>query len=70
MISAIALNAQTSKSTNYVYGVDYTQAKVFAADESIADFTKAFEGINMLLLSESDKYDFTRATFGGCNKGR
>lgn len=60
MISAIALNAQTSKSTNYVYGVDYTHAKVFAADESIADFTKAFEGINMLLLSESDKYDFTR----------
>ena len=58
MISAIALNAQTSK--NYVYGVDYTHAKVFAADESIADFTKAFEGINMLLLSESDKYDFTR----------
>ena len=60
MISAIALNAQTSKSTNYVYGVDYTHTKVFAADESIADFTKAFEGINMLLLSESDKYDFTR----------
>ena len=60
MISAIALNAQTSKSTNYVYGVDYTHTKVFAADESIADFTKAFEGINMLLVSESDKYDFTR----------
>ena len=60
MISAIALNAQTSKCTNYVYGVDYTHAKVFAADESIADFTKAFEGINMLLVTESDKYDFTR----------
>lgn len=60
MISAIALNAQTSNSTNYVYGVDYTHTKVFAADESIADFANAFQGINMLLVTEMDKYDFTR----------
>ena len=60
MISAIALNAQTGTCTNYVYGVDYTHTKVFAADESIADFAKAFHGINMLLVTEMDKYDFTR----------
>lgn len=60
MISAIALNAQTNKSTNYVYGVDYTHTKVFAANESIDDFAKAFHGINMLLVTEPEKYDFSR----------
>ena len=60
MISAIALNAQTNKSTNYVYGVDYTHTKVFAANESIDDFAKAFHGINMLLVTEPEKYDFSK----------
>ena len=50
----------------YVYGVDYAQVKVFGADESPNDFAKAFVGINDLLYSEIDKYDFS-AVFGSGN---
>lgn len=60
MISAIALNAQTNKSTNYVYGVDFTHAKVYAADESIEEFARAFEDINRLIVTEPEKYDFSK----------
>ena len=42
----------------YVYGVDFTHAKVYAAEESVEQFAQAFEGINMLLITEPGKYDF------------
>lgn len=44
----------------YVYGVDYSYAKVYAAGESVGQFAKAFEAINMLIINEPEKYDFSR----------
>lgn len=57
LICLLGISTATAQSDKtYVYGVDFTQAKVFAATETIEDFVQAFEGINMLLLTESDKY--------------
>ncbi len=44
----------------YLYGVDFTGCKVYAAKESEEDFIKAFYGINMLILSEPEKYNFSK----------
>lgn len=49
----------------YVYGVDFSHAKVYAAEESVQDFARAFEAINLLLVTESSKYNFN--TFCGCS---
>lgn len=51
---------QSDEKSTYVYGVDYRFCKVFGADESVEDFAKAFCGINRLLVTESDKYDFAK----------
>lgn len=45
----------------YFYGVDFSEVKVVGAAETEAEFAKAFAGINMLLVSEQEKYDFSRA---------
>lgn len=39
------------------YGVDYSQAKVFGADESPYQFKEAFRRINELFITEAKKYD-------------
>ena len=44
----------------YFYGVDFSEVKVIAAAESEQDFAKAFSAINLLLLNETEKYDFSR----------
>lgn len=44
----------------YFYGVDFSEVKVIAAAESEQDFAKAFSAINLLLLNEAEKYDFSR----------
>lgn len=44
----------------FVYGVDFSYAKVYSAEESVEQFAKAFEAINMLLVNEPEKYDFSR----------
>ncbi len=44
----------------YVYGVDFSYVNVYAAEESVEQFAKAFEGINMLMITEPEKYDFSR----------
>lgn len=54
-----ALSAQNNEKV-YVYGIDYSYAKVFAADESVEQFATAFESINMLIITEPEKYDFSR----------
>ena len=59
ILGMLSLNAQTNYKT-YVYGIDYSYAKVYAADESVEQFAKAFEGINMLIVTEPEKYDFSR----------
>lgn len=53
------LSAQNNEEI-YAYGVDYSYAKVYAADESVEQFAKAFENINMLIITEPEKYDFSR----------
>ena len=39
------------------YGVDYSQAKVFGADESPIQFKDAFRRINELFITEAKKLD-------------
>ena len=59
IFSISMLSAQNNEKI-YVYGVDYSFAKVYAAYESVEQFAKAFEGINMLIITEPEKYDFSR----------
>lgn len=58
IINLFGLNAQEKQ--YYVYGVDFSHAKVYASGESVEQFAKAFEGINMLIVTEPEKYDFSR----------
>lgn len=39
------------------YGVDYSAAKVFGAEEAPEDFKIAFDRINRLFITEAKKYD-------------
>ena len=48
----------------YVYGIDFSHAKVYAASEPESAFADAFQAINLLILTEPKKYDFNR--FCGC----
>ena len=57
--SISTLSAQ-NKEEYYVYGVDFSYARVYAAEESVEQFAKAFTAINMLIVQESEKYDFSR----------
>lgn len=60
MLSFIfAANAQNDE-TLYFYGVDFSQVQVIAANETEQEFAKAFSGINFLLVSEREKYDFSK----------
>lgn len=43
------------------FGVDFSMAKVFGAEESAEQFKTAFTGINNLFLSEPKKYDTAKA---------
>lgn len=58
VFSITALSAQSNKEY-YVYGVDFTQSKVYAAAESVEQFSQAFQSINLLLATEAGKYDFS-----------
>ncbi len=44
----------------YFYGVDFSQVKVYGANEPVSSFKNAFESINYLLISEQKKYDFEK----------
>jgi hypothetical protein len=59
VLNLTTLYAQSSEKI-YVYGIDYSYAKVYAAEESAEQFSKAFESINMLIVSEPKKFDFSR----------
>lgn len=58
LFSIFAVSAKGTESV-YVYGVDYTSVKVYGASETTEQFKNAFEGINLLLMNEAKKYDFT-----------
>ncbi len=56
-----AVQAQTSDAnTLYLYGVDFSTVKTYAANETPEQFATAFTAINQLLLTEPSKYDFSR----------
>lgn len=59
MVNANAQDVQSNDTTYYAYGVDFSHVETYAAAESEDSFIKAFEGINMLFISEPDKYDFS-----------
>lgn len=52
-------SAQSSNNV-FVYGVDFTHAKAYAVSETPEQFSKAFEGINLLIITEPEKYDFSQ----------
>lgn len=56
IFSISMLHAQSGEKY-YVYGVDFTQVKVCAAEESEEQFAQVFESINMLFIAEPEKYD-------------
>ena len=60
LLCTATVSAQSPTNKYFVYGVDFTHAKVFGADESVNDFAEAFANINYLLINEYDKYDFSR----------
>lgn len=60
----LGMYAQTnikSLSVDVFYGVDFSNTKVCGADETDEQFRKAFGGINGLFISESKKYDVSKA---------
>lgn len=42
------------------YGVDFTKAKAYGAEESLNQFKGAFEGINSLFKNEPNKYNVSK----------
>lgn len=42
------------------YGIDFSHVKVYAAKDSETAFADVFNRINMLMISESEKYDFSK----------
>lgn len=42
------------------YGVDFSKAKVFGANESLSEFKAAFGGINNLFINEQKKYNVSK----------
>lgn len=43
-----------------MFGVDFSKVQIYKAEEGAKEFYNAFVGINELLKSEADKYDFSR----------
>lgn len=60
LVNLFTVYAQSNPQEVKVYGIDFTGVKVYAANESINDFKCCFEGINMLLVKEPKKYDFSK----------
>lgn len=59
IICSISVIAHDSTQV-YFYGIDFSEVKVIAADESEHDFAEAFSAINLLMLTEKEKYDFSK----------
>lgn len=60
LVNSFTAFAQSGSKVVKVYGVDFTGVKVYAADETVNEFVNAFEGINMLFVSEPNKYNFSK----------
>lgn len=59
LFSMFVVKAKSTESV-YVYGVDYSSVKVYGAKETTEQFKKAFESINLLLINEAKKYNFSK----------
>ena len=66
LLLSVFVSKAGNTETVFVYGVDFTSAKVYSASESTEQFKNAFEGINLLLQNEADKYDFKDLFGGNC----
>ena len=55
-----AYSAKPNSKWCYMYGVDFSEVQVFGAMESEEDFAQAFENINLLFITEADKYDVSQ----------
>lgn len=42
------------------YGIDFSKVTVSGVKESVGQFVSAFKGMNLLFVSESEKYDLSR----------
>jgi len=60
LITICSANCFAQK-TAVFYGVDFSLVKVCGANESDAEFALAFERINDLFISQSDKYDIGKS---------
>ncbi len=56
-LSALCLAESSEKNSVEFLGVDFSCTDVIGADESLADFQKAFYGINTLMYTEASKYN-------------
>lgn len=66
LLLAGLVNAQDKTSLKEIdeltfFGVDFSMVKVYGADETAAQFKKAFHGINTLFQQEPKKYDVEKA---------
>lgn len=50
-------NKADQKTSVEFLGVDFSNVNVVGTDENASEFLEAFEGINVLMISESSKYD-------------
>lgn len=56
LAALISVNAENVDNVKF-YGIDYSSVNVYYAGETADQFISAFERINMLMISESEKYD-------------
>lgn len=66
LLFAMVANAQGETNLKDIkeltfFGVDFSQAKVIGADETVVQFKEAFTGINNLFLREPKKYNTEKA---------
>ena len=63
LFSVYLIQAQGIKANNpnMFFGVDFSLAKVYGAEESPGDFVEAFDRINNLFVSEAKKYNPDKA---------
>lgn len=65
LIANLVCFAQNNKSLDTIssikfYGIDYSMAKVYGAAETPGEFKMAFDGINLLFITEAKKYNLEK----------
>ena len=64
LIANLACFAQSKSASDVTsikfYGIDYSMAKVYGAAETPGEFKVAFDGINLLFITEAKKYNLEK----------